>query len=819
MALFPGMSSLWRNLRAAVRSLSRDRSVAVLAIAALALGIGATTAIFSVIDNVLLEPFPYTDSHRLVTIEIHDSSRSDPGGRTGFRVPEFLDYQAQNHVFDRVIGNCNLNVLYDNGEGTEQFNGVLVVPNTFEFLGMPALLGRVMEPADYMPGAPPVFVLRYKVWVSRFNADPGILGRTFILNGVSRTLVGIMPQRFGWGDADLWIPTSLNRADEVAAGQFPNYFWMLGHLRPGVTLRQAQADIDLIAHRLAPVYPKEYPKQFTIHIQTLADTVVGQFRVMLFIVMGAVSMLLLIACANVANLLLARATAREKEIAIRAAIGAGRWRIVRQLLTESLLLGVCGAAFGCLLAWGGIKGLIAIVPAQIIPAEAYIHINISVLLFALVTGLVTALVFGTVPAVQLTRQDLNEVLRDTGKGVSGGFRHRGLRNGLIVGEVALSLALLTGAGLLMRSFFALQEVPLGADPSHVLVAVLPMPPARYQSAAQIQGFFRPLLERVKATPGVEAATEATSLPPFGGFVSKLEIPGKAAAEDWRSQVELCSEGYFATLHIKLLRGRTFNESEVNAARKLAVVNQTFAKKFLGDNWLGQSATLPDLATPTFPDPMKEPTFEIIGVVADVKNQGLDRPVLPEVWVPYDVMGGAFRGILVRTTGDPKMMLNTLRREIWAVDRGVALGFNGTNEDFISQFAMAQPRFGLYLIAVFAIAGLVLVLIGVYGVVAYAVTRQRHEIGIRMALGASTAMVLRMVLSLGLRLMAMGAGVGLLASFGLSRILASQLFGISTFDPVTVAGVIVLVFIAGIAACLLPARSATRVDPMIALRYE
>ena len=455
---------------------------------------------------------------------------------------------------------------------------------------------------------------------------------------------------------------------------------------------------------------------------------------MLFIVMGAVSMLLLIACANVANLLLARATGREKEIAIRAAIGAGRWRIVRQLLTESVLLGVCGAALGCLLAWGGIKGLIAIVPAQIIPAEAYIHINVSVLLFALVTGIVTALVFGTVPAVHLTRRDLNDVLRDTGKGVSGGFRHRGLRNGLIVGEVALSLALLTGAGLLMRSFFALQEVQLGADPSHVLAAVLPMPPARYKSAAQIQGFFRPLLERVKATPGVEAATEATSLPPFGGIVSKLEIPGKSAAEDWRSQVELCSEGYFATLHIKLLRGRTFNESEVNAARKLAVVNQTFAKKFLGDNWLGQRAILPDLATSAFPDPMKDPTFEIIGVVADVKNQGLDRPVLPEVWVPYDVMGGAFRGILVRTAGDPKLMLNTLRRQIWAVDRSVALGFNGTNEDFINQFAMAQPRFGLYLLAVFAVAGLVLVLIGVYGVVAYAVTRQRHEIGVRMALG-------------------------------------------------------------------------------------
>ncbi|MGA2153424.1 MAG: ABC transporter permease [Bryobacteraceae bacterium] len=813
------MTLLWREIRSAARGLGRDRTFTCLAAAALALGIGSTTAIFSVIDNVLLEPFPYTDSHRLVTIQIHDSTRSDPGGRSGFRVPEFLDYQEQNHVFDRAVGNCGIDVLYDNGEGTEQFNGALVSPDTFEFLGMPALVGRVMGPADYRPGAPPVFVLRYKVWVSRFSADPKIVGRTFVLNGVPRTLIGIMPQRFGWGDSDLWIPASLDRADEVAAGQFPNYFWMLGHLRPGVTMRQAQADIDVIAHRLAKVYPKEYPKQFTIQTQTLADTVVGPFRVMLMIVMGAVGLLLLIACANVANLLLARATAREKEIAIRSALGAGRWALVRQLLTESLLLGLLGAASGCFLAWGGIKGLIAIVPAQIIPAEAYIHINTSVLLFALATGMVTALIFGTAPALHATRRDLNEVLRDTGKGVSGGFRHAGLRNGLIVGEVALSLALLTGAGLLMRSFFALQQVQLGADPSHILAAVLPMPPERYKGAAQITGFFRPLLDHLKTTPGVVVATEATSLPPFGGFVSKLEIPGKSAGEDWRSQVELCSEGYFDTLRMKLLRGRTFTEAEVNGARKLGVVNLTFAKKFLTGDPLGQRATLPDLSTSNFPDPLKDPTFEIIGIVADVKNQGLQRPAQPEIWVPYSVMGGAFRGILVRTSGDPKLLLNTLRREIWAADRSVALGFNGTDEDFINQFAMAQPRFGLYLLAVFAIVGLILVAIGVYGVVAYAVTRQTHEIGVRMALGADRSVVLRMVLRMGLRLLALGAGIGLLASFGVSRALASQLFGVSTFDPVTLVGVVALVFVAGVAACLFPARAATRVDPIIALRYE
>ncbi len=813
------MGILLRDVRSAIRGLARDRTFTTLAVAALALGIGATTAIFSVIDNVLLEPFPYADAHRLVTIEIHDSTRSDPGGRTAFLAPEFLDYQEQNHVFDRVVGNANIDVLYDNGAGTEQLNGALVVPNTFQFLGMPALLGRVMGPADFKPGAPPVFVLRHKVWVSRFNSDAGILGRTFILNGVPRTLVGVMPPRFGWGDADVWIPTSLNRAEEAAAGQFPNYYWMLGHLRPGVAMREAEADINVVAHRLSRIYPNEYPKQFTVRMQTLADNVIGQFRVMLMIVMGAVGLLLLIACANVANLLLARATAREKEIAIRAAIGAGRWRLLRQLLTESLLLGVCGAAFGCLLAWGGVKGLIAIIPPRTIPAEAYIHMNVSVLLFALATGIVTALVFGTTPALHATRRDLNDALRDTGKGVSGGYRHAGLRNGLIVGEVALSLALLTGAGLLMRSFFALQNIHLGVDPSHVLAAVLPMPPARYKTAAQIEGFFRPLLEHLQATPGVVAASEATSLPPFGGFVSKLEIPGRSSGEDWRSQVEMCSEGYFDTLRIRLLRGRTFNQADVNDARRLAVVNETFVRKYLPDGPVGQRATLSDLSKPSFPDPMKDPTFEIIGVVADVKNQGLQQPVQPQMWVPYTIMGGAFRGILVRTSGDPKLLLNTLRREIWAVDRSVALGFNGSHQDFIDQIALAQPKFGLYLLAVFASVGLILVVIGVYGVVAYAVTRQTHEIGVRMALGADRAVVLRMVLRMGLKLLALGTAIGLLASFGLSRTLASQLFDVSTFDPVTMAAVVAVVFVGGIAACVLPARAATRVDPIIALRYE
>jgi predicted permease len=813
------MNLLWRDVRFAIRSLGRDSRFTALSVLALALGIGATTAIFSVIDNILLNPFPYKGSDRLVQFEIHDPAGSPNNGRGSFLVSEVLDYQEQNRVFDGIIANSDFDVLYSNNEGSERFQGELTSPGTFEFLGLPPLLGRAFGPADYKPDAPPVFVLRYKVWVSRFSADPKILNRTFLLNGTPRTLIGIMPPRFGWGDADLWIPAPMIRTANAGGPlQFADRFGLLCRLKPGVTMEQAQADLNVIAHRLAKAYPKEYPKQFTVVMHTLAENVVGPFRVMLFIVMGAVSLLLLIACTNVANLLLAQATSREKEMAIRSAMGAGRWRLVRQLLVESLLLGLCGAVLGSLLAWSGLRGLVAIIPAGVIPAEAEIAMNVPVLMFALAIALVTALIFGTVPALYATKRDLNDSLRDTGKGVSGGFRHAGLRNALIVGEVALSLVLLTGAGLLMRSFVSLQQVKLGFNPSHILVARLPLPEDRYKSAAQVGGFYRPLVGRLKSLPGVIDATETSTLPPFGGIPSNVVIPGKTAGEDWRTAFQLCGAEYFPTLDIRVLRGRNFTEAEANSARKVAVVNQTFAKKYLpNSDPIGQRFTLADLATA--PDPVADPTFEIVGVAADVKNQGLRQPVGPEVWVPYTITGGFQRGVLVRTAGDPRQMLNAVSRTVWSVDRGVALTLTDTAESFISQFALAQPRFGLYLLGVFASVGLVLVLIGVYGVVAYAVSRQTHEIGIRMALGASRTAVLRMVLRLGVRLLVIGVAIGLAGGILLTRTLASQLFGVSTYDPATLAGVVALLFAAGFAACLFPARAATRVDPVVALRYE
>ena len=814
------METLGQDVRYALRNLRKTPGFAVIAVLTLALGIGASTAIFSVIDNILMEPFPYPDAQHYFSVLIHDTERSEPGGRAGYTGPEFLEYVEQNHVFDRVIANDQTDVLYRSGEGTQRFDGNYVTPGTFEFLGMPALLGRVLQPADYEPGAPPVFVLRYKTWVKSFGSDPAIVNKTFVLNGVSRTLVGIMPPRFGWGDADMWIPAKPTRAagGNVVAGAFQQRWFLLGHLKPGITVKEAEADFTVIAKRLATVYPTEYPKKFTVQMDSLTNLVVGRFKTTLFIVLAAVGLLLLIGCGNVANLLLARATTREKEFAIRSALGANRWRLVRQLLVESLLLATGGAAVGALLAWGGLKFLVALMPQEIIPAEAVIRLNTPVLAFTLGVAVLTALVFGLVPALKAARKDINDPLRDSGKGISGGFRHGRLRDAVVVLEVGLSLTLLVAAGLLMRSFVAIRDVKLGLQPDHIVVARLPLPVDRYKTADQVAGFYRPLLQRLKALPGVLEATETSTLPPYGGIPSDIEIPGKTHAEKWNAMFQLVSEGYFPVLKIQFVDGRSFTEAEVSGARKLAVVNQTFVKKYLGsENPIGRQVRIAQLAE--FDDAVKDPMFEIIGLVADAKNRGLQDPPEPEIWVPFTVTGSAFRGILVRTAKEPMTMMNAVQHEIWATDANVAVTLTGTLEGYISQFSYAGPRFGFFLMTIFGAIGLLLVTIGVYSVLAYTTARRTHEIGIRMALGAEGSDVQGMVIRMGLRLVGIGVAIGLIVSVAIGRVIATQLWGVSAYDPWTLVCVPALLLVTGIVACWLPARRAASVDPLVALRYE
>ena len=807
---------MWQDVRYGARTLGNQPAFTALAILTLALGIGAATTIFSVIQNVLLDPFPYREAHRVVAIRIHDATNPQPFGRGGLRTAEFLDYVEQNQVFEDVIGGTFEDVLMTTAEGTEQLNCGVVTPNLFQFLGVPAVLGRTLTPADAAAGAAPVFVMAHKMWVKHFNQDPGVIGRSFILNGIPTTAVGVMPSRFTKQNADMYKPVALTRADPQLANR---YFLFQARLKPGVTLEQAAADLDIVAHRAALVYPKDYPKQFNVIVVSWVDSIVNQFRTTLYTMAAAVGLLLLIGCFNVAIMLLAKAAARSREMAVRASLGAGRGRLIRQLLIESALLAFGGAALGIFFAWLGIKGVTPLIPEGTIPREVVIRLNLPVLLFSVVAAIFTVLLFGLAPAAMTARRNIVEPLKDSGKGVGSGFRGGRLRNALVVAEIALALVLLAGAGLLMRTFVGLSTVDLGLDPNNILVVRLPFPRGTYTTAAEKQRFFQTLLPRLHGVPGVVAATEVSSLPPYGGIGTDIEIPGKTHTERWNALFQLVSEGYAKTLGLRLTRGRMLSADDVSGARKFAVVNQTLVDKYFGkEDPIGRQVKLSMLET--FPEgAVPSPLFDIVGVIADAKNNGIQDPPQPEVLVPYTITGGFERGILVRTAGDPAAMLNSVRREIWAVDRGVALSDIGTLNDYLKRFSYATPRFSLILLGVFAVVGLVLVAVGVYSVMAYTVAQQVHEIGIRMALGAQRSDVVQLIGRASLRLVAIGVVLGVLGSLAVMKVLASQLFGVSPRDPATLAGVVAAMILAAAAASYFPARRAMNVNPIVALRGE
>ena len=815
------IDNLFRDLRYSLRSLRKDRRLALLAIFALALGIGATTIVFSVIYNGLLHPFPYKDGDRLVNFMIHDVKESRTGGRSGYSMTEMLDYREQNHVLEDVMGCNHTDVLYNNGEGTQQFDGVILTPNTFPFLDVPPLLGRMITEEDAKPDAPPVFAMNYRIWKTQFNADPKIVGTTMILNGVSRTLAAVMPRRFGLCGGEVWMPTSWKRNPTPNTELFgdDNFFWTIARLKPGVREQAAAADLDVVAHSLAKVYDKRYPPKFTVQVATLASNVVGDFKGMLYALIGAVSMLLLIACSNVANLLLARATSREKEIAVRASIGATRGQLIRQLLVESFVLALAGGAAGCFFAYGGLKWIVASIPLhQWIPDEAAIGLNLTVLAFTLAVAVLTTILCGLAPALHAARKDLQARLKDTGLGLQGGSRQGQLRAALVIAEVGLSIVLLVGAGLMMRSVFALTHVDLGFNPQNILAVRIPAPKGRYDTALKKKLFFQEVLRRVKGIPGVVNATETISLPPYGGARSEAVIPGKTHSEEWNAMLEVCSETFFPTMGRHLLRGTLLSANDIETARPVAVINQTMARDFFGkEDPLGQKINFKILDQ--IPQTPRGLYFEIIGVVSDAKNRGLQEPVMPEAFLPYTISGFGDRAILIRTAVGPDSLLNSVRKEIWAVDRNVALADTGSLESYLEKFSYAQPRFGVASLGAFAGLGLMLVVIGVFSVMAYAVSLQTHEIGIRMALGAQQGNVLQMVLRKGMKLIAAGMVIGLVASVALTRLLASQIWGVSATDPLTFSVVVVVVVAVGLGACLLPAQKATRVDPLVALRYE
>jgi putative ABC transport system permease protein len=809
------MTSVSQDIRFCLRGFRKQPGFLAMAILALGLGIGSATSIFSVVENVLLEPFPYRAADRILSVQVHDMKRSEPGGRGGYRTPEFLELRQQTRVMEEVVGIDSTDVLYTTREGTERLQGVAVTSNTFQFLGMTPILGRAILPEDGKAAAAPVFVMSYKMWLKYCNQDPQILGKTFLFNNEARTLVGIMPPRFTYFGGDIWFPHDPNLAEQGADRKF---YFLQGRMKRGVSLSAVEKDFELITRRLAKIHPDQYPEKFNIHAETLTDMVVGRFRSTLMTLFAAVGLLLFIGCMNVANMLLARATSREKEIALRSALGASRWRISRQMLIEAALLASGGLVLGCILAYTGVKALVQAIPENTIPSEAVISLNGRVLLFSLGVAAVTTLLAGLAPALHSSRKDLVEPLKDSGKGVSSGFRRGGLRKLLVVVEIALSLILLAGSGLLMRTMVALQTVDLGLNPDNVLVIRLPLPKDRYKTAAQVQQFYDQILKRIITIPGVVVATETSSLPPYGGIGSDADVPGITHSEKWRALYQLCSEGYFPTIGRKLSSGRVFTEQEVAQQRHVAVVNQTLAKKFFGkQDPIGRQIVLKDLRAA--PDPVKDPVFTILGVVSDAKNQGIQEAPLPELMVPYSITASYERGILVRTHGDPLAAQKSIRDAIWSVDRGVALTLTGTMKGYLQQFSYSGPQFALTILSIFAVTGLILVAIGTYSVLAYTVSQQTHEIGIRMALGALEWNVFVMVLRMGGILVCTGLLIGAIASLFLNRLIANQLWGVKPHDPVTMITVIAIIAAVSGLACFIPAKRATRVDPLVALRYE
>jgi putative ABC transport system permease protein len=819
------MRQLWQDVKFGARTLAKSPGFAIVAVLTLALGIGAATVIFSLIDSILFHPFSYVDMDRVAYFYIHDPSHPDFDGNPNYTMPDLADFREQNHVFEDIVGmSCQDVLYYRNGgnEGAQQFRGCLITDNTFPFYGVKPLLGRWLTEEDAKPGAPPVFAMDSRRWKSEFNSDPNILGQTFVFDGKAYALVGVMPPRYTLGEGDVWMPVEITHSDIANEGQGlgqPLYFLARGRLKPGVSLAAAAADLNVIAQQLAKVSPKNYPKPFTVTTRNVVDVSIGGFRSMLYSLTGAVVMLLLIACSNIANLLLVRASAREKEMALRATLGATRGRLMRQLIAESIVLSALASAVGIALAYFALKVVVALVPVgSAVPTNVAFGLNLEALWFGVGTAFFATLLCGLAPAIHAVRGELSGRLTGAGKGASGGHRHGKLRAGLVVVEVALSVLLLTGTGLMVRTLFAIERVDLGFNPKNVLSVRVDTPKGRYDTLEGKRNLFEQVIPRIESLPGVIAATETMTIPPYAGIHTEVTVPGKTHSETWVSALDLCSQDYFRTLGITLLRGRLLSEDDVESARHVIVVNQTLVRKFFGDeDPIGQ--TIKFNVFDQVPDAPHDAYFEIIGVLKDVRNTGLRDSPMPGAFVPYTISGALPRGLLVRTTGDPLAMLETIRRKVWAVDSNVALGQPWSLEGFLKQYFYSGPEFGLAVFGAFAAIGLTLVIIGVFSVMEYTVSLQTHEIGVRMALGAQTGDILRMILRKGAALIAMGVAAGVATSYALARLMASLIWGISATDPATFGAVVVIIALVGLAACSLPATFATRVDPNTALRYE
>jgi len=822
---------LLQDTRYGARMLRKSPGLTAVAVLSLALGIGAISTIFSFVNGIMLRPLPYPDPERLVLLDETAFKRGSPS--MGVSFPNFLDWREQSHSFEDIA-------CYDTGgfaiagggpgggAEPEQLQGAFVNQGLFEILGIAPILGRTFTADEDQPDHDQVVILSYGLWQRRFGADPNVIGQTVLLNNRSRTVIGVMPKGFQFPEvAEAWGPLALNtkiytRTDHGLES--------IARLKPGVTLDQAQAEMIRIASNIEQQNPVTN-EGLSVSLTSLRTGLVGDYKKALLILLGVVGFVLLIACVNVANLLLARATARQKEIAIRAALGANRGRIFRQLLTESLLLGLISGVLGLMLALWGLDLLLAAIPIDI-PFWMKFDLDGRVLGFTAACSVLTSFVFGTVPAIEASNPDLNETLKEGGRSASGGGRHH-LRSLLVVAEIAISLVLLVGAGLMMRSFMNLQRVDAGINPEGVLTMNIALPGGRYREPEKRITFFSQLLERIRTIPGVQSAGTNSGLPlagsNWGRSLTVEGFPVLSVGEAPAINHCVISSGYFHAMGIPLLKGRDFDERDTRDAPK--VPQLTVHGESMPSSSSGVTIIDERLAREYWPDadPIgkrirfgppedNEPWHTIVGVVGEVKHQRLDASTRKSVYLPFARMPIGGSSLAIRTSGRPESLIAAVRSQVRELDPDLPITRVMPMTEVVAR-SVWQPRLYTALFGVFAGVALILATVGIYGVMSYAVTQRTREIGLRMALGAQRHDVLKLVVGQGVLLATIGVGVGLAAALALTRLMSSLLFGVTATDPITFAAVSVLLAGVALGACFIPARRAAKVDPMVALRYE
>ena len=803
------VADLWQDLRYGTRSLRKNPGFTAIAVITLALGIGANTAIFSVVNGVLLRPLPYPEPDRLAMV--CRISLQDAQGRTPLCAADFLDWQSQNQVFESVAAFSSNQFSYTGGESPEQVEGAWVTSDFFSTLGVQPALGRGFLAGEDQASAPRTVVISDGFWRRYLGSIPNVIDQQITLNARAFTIIGVMPPgfRFPEKDSELW---AAERLPPTRRG--PYYMWGIGRLNRGMTLDRAQSEMDVIARRVQDQI-KSPNRDWTWTSVSLAERIVGKIRPALLVLMAAVFFVLLIACANIANLLLARATAREREMAVRIALGASRPRLLRQLLTESLLLAAVGAIAGLPLAIWGVRLLIALSPRDF-PRLHEISIDARVLGITALVAVVCGLIFGLAPALQSSRLNLNEALKEGGRGADGSSRRR-LRSALVVTEIAFSLMLLVGAGLMIKSFMKLQNVSPGFKPDHILTMHLSLPRARYDTKEKINNYNQQLIERVTAVGGVEAVGLSISIPPDRLDVSdSFSIEGKpwpAGSTEPFVPVVFISPEYFTALGVPVIRGRSFNETDKEGSPLVVIINQTLAERYFAhEDPIGRRFKTGGADRPA------NPWTEIVGVVGDVKYSGLEAQSEPAYYMPLtqNMWGSSY--LVLRTQTDPGSLFPAIRQQIWELDKDIPIANLSTMDRLIAE-SVAVPRFRTFLLGVFGALALVLASVGTYGVISYSVTKRTHEIGIRMALGARGRDAMMLVIRQGVAVALVGVLIGLGGALALTRVMESLLFEVSTTDFSTFAGVAALLILVAVLACWIPARRASRVDPMSALRCE